>query len=417
MKAAGPPVGPQRLAALDGLRALAVAAVVAVHANVLFGGETAAGTVTTVAVARLFGAGWAGVDLFFCLSGFLITRILWRTRAGRNYYGNFYARRLLRIAPLYYGFVGLVLVVVYRLSPIAHAAPGGGIASLLLSANNFHYAATATAVPHLGHFWSLAVEEHFYLLWPLAVRCLGRRRLMQLCLVGAGASMLLRLAVVTGGGWQFSAYLLTPCRLDGLLLGSLVALAAEDSPDLARLGRWLRWALVPAGAAIAAVVLLRGEFTARPAGADLRLSIGVGIGALSLLSAAAVAGAVSGAGRWSRLLEHRWLGAVGRRSYCIYVCHCLAVSALKWLVEARLGGLPQVPQAAGKVAAFLVVGAVSLASAWLSYHLLEKHFLRLQCHFTYEGTGADGASASGVAPIGDAAARRAPPVSGEWAGC
>jgi len=379
--------GSGRIPALDGLRGLAVLAVIAVHANVLFGGETLAGGAGAV-VARVLGAGWVGVDLFFCLSGFLITRLLWQARTGKHYFRNFYARRGLRIMPLYYAFVGAVFLLVYRLPMAPHRLSASDISSVVLYANNFQYAVTGAAVPHLGHFWSLAVEEHFYLLWPLAVRLLTRRRLMQLCLAGTGLSLLLRLAMVAGGAWPYSAYLMTPCRLDGLLLGALVALAVEDGADHARLRRRLRVAALPAGAVLAAIVVWNREFSARPYGADLRLTVTVGITALAVLLALAVERAVHGAGWWPRLLKNRWLQAAGRYSYAMYVCHCLLVSSLNWLLERRLGGLPQFSPVVGKLLAVITVSLLSLAAGWASYHLWEKHFLELQRHFAYAGSRA-----------------------------
>lgn len=375
-----------RIPALDGLRGVAVIAVIAVHANVLFGGDTVGGA--SAVVARLLGAGWIGVDLFFCLSGFLITRILRQARRGEHYFRNFYARRVLRIMPLYYAFVALVFLVAFRLPMAPHRLAASEVSSVLLYMNNFWYAATGTAVPHLGHFWSLAVEEHFYLLWPLAVRLLIRRRLMQLCLAGTALSLLLRVVIVIGGWWPYSAYLMTPCRLDGLLLGALVALAVEEHCDHARLRQLLRAAAVPAGMMLAAIVVWNGEFSARPSGADLRLTATVGITALALLLAGAVERAVYGTGWWPQLLRNRWLAVAGRYSYAMYVCHCLFVSTLNWMLGRRLGAWTQCPPMVGKLLAFLTVLLLSLAAGWASFHLWEKYFLKLQRHFTCAGSRA-----------------------------
>ncbi len=409
------PAGSARVASLDGLRGLAVLAVIAVHANVLFGGETVGGSAGLL--ARLLGAGWIGVDLFFCLSGFLITRILWRARAGRHYFRNFYARRLLRIMPLYYAFVAVVLLVVYRLPMAAYQVSGAEIASMLLYTNNFQYAATGVAVPHLGHFWSLAVEEHFYLLWPLAVRLLARRRLMQLCLAGAALALALRVGLVLSGAWPYAAYLATPCRVDGLLLGSLVALATEDPADHACLRRALRRAALPAAAVVVAVVWITGEFTARPYGADLRLSVTLGITAVSVLFATAVERAVYGVGLAQRLLAHPYLQAIGRYSYAMYVVHCLAVSGLNWLIASRLGGLPKLGPGAGKLLAVVAVTLLSLAAALVSYRLWEKHFLKLQRYFAYESTRRPSAALPSAPPASGRPANLLPPVPVELVKC
>jgi peptidoglycan/LPS O-acetylase OafA/YrhL len=416
MNGATEPAANERIPALDGLRGLAVLAVIAVHANVLYGGETVAGGAGAV-VARLLGAGWIGVDLFFCLSGFLITRILWQARRSPHYFRDFYARRLLRILPLYYAFVVVVFLGVYRLAPPTHSLSGGDVLSVLFYTNNLHYAATGVAVPHLGHFWSLAVEEHFYLLWPLAVRLLPRRRLMQLCLTGAALALALRLALVAGDAWPFSAYLLTPCRLDGLLFGSLLALAAQDAADLRHL-RWaLRSAALPAVASLAAIVIWNGEFSARPHGADLRLTVTAGIAGIAVLLAGALARAVYGGGRWGRLLQTPWLRTVGRYSYAMYVCHCLVVSGLKLLLETRLRTLAALPAAAGKLLTVVVVALLSLAAGWASYHLWEKHFLKLQRHFTYTGSRHESVVRTAASAVPRLAEQRFPELPKELVKC
>ena len=150
---------PERIPELDGLRGLAVLMVMAYHAFAYemvreqWGGLARA----LVWVTNL---GWLGVDLFFVLSGFLITGVLLRTRQDARYLSNFYWRRALRILPLYF-FVLLVIGLFY-----AHAGQ-----FVLLSALFLVNWASLFGVPLIyGPLWSLAVEEHFYLFWPWVVR-------------------------------------------------------------------------------------------------------------------------------------------------------------------------------------------------------------------------------------------------------
>jgi peptidoglycan/LPS O-acetylase OafA/YrhL len=366
---------------LDGLRALAVLAVIADHANILFGGETASGWCGGL-LGRGFGAGWIGVDLFFCLSGFLITSILWQAREDGHYFRNFYGRRALRIAPLYYGFVLLVFLVIYRLPMAPHAGSCGDWLAALLYGNNIRYAATGVAAPHLGHFWSLAVEEHFYLLWPFAVRFIPRRRLISLCLAGAACSLLMRLLFIGSGAWTFSVYLLTPCRLDGLLLGSLVALARPVPAEWVRLRRAAAWGIPIAGVVLLGIVAGQHQFSAAPRGMDLRLQMTIGLSALAVLFSALIASAVDGGqSRWKNVLVNPWLRRIGKYSYAMYVFHPLITSTTKWLVDNRLGVLARMSPSLGKPLAVIWVASVSFAAAALSYHLFEKHFLRMQRFF------------------------------------
>ena len=160
-----------RIPALDGLRGCAIVLVILFHANVWFGGEFGGpGGVLSL----VFGAGWIGVDLFFVLSGFLITRLLLedRVREDRSaFFRKFYLRRALRIFPLYYGFLLLYLLLPRsELFNNAHThVPAIGTLSLAFFFYNFQSALGHLTIPTLNAFWSLCVEEHFYLFWPLLV--------------------------------------------------------------------------------------------------------------------------------------------------------------------------------------------------------------------------------------------------------
>ena len=133
-----------------------------------------------LAIQRLTGAGWVGVDLFFVLSGFLITSILYEAKQSDGYFKNFYMRRVLRIFPLYYG----VLFVAFAVVPLFHPYQTGFYKTI--SHNQIFlwtYLQNYVQLPWEGwagftHFWSLAVEEQFYLVWPAVVFLLNRRALM-----------------------------------------------------------------------------------------------------------------------------------------------------------------------------------------------------------------------------------------------
>jgi peptidoglycan/LPS O-acetylase OafA/YrhL len=155
------------LPALDGLRGFAVLVVFLFH----YGG----GTHSSLFVMRVFGflnkGGWAGVTLFFVLSGFLITGILWDSFDQPNWLRNFYARRALRIFPLYYGSLVLVLLAAAWKGTLLPALRLIWIPAFFLQ-NMPHLVALVDRIPSpLGifHFWSLAVEEQFYLLWPFVL--------------------------------------------------------------------------------------------------------------------------------------------------------------------------------------------------------------------------------------------------------
>ena len=167
----------ERLPTLDGVRGLAILLVLAHNYLLLESPSGIAGYMTE----RVLNAGWVGVQLFFVLSGFLITWGLLESRDTENYFRNFYARRVLRIFPLYYLMLILTFLVLPALNfypkTIADDAPCQWWLWLFLSNWSQPYGICGNSLPH---FWSLAVEEQFYLVWPLAVRYTQPRQLIRL---------------------------------------------------------------------------------------------------------------------------------------------------------------------------------------------------------------------------------------------
>src|SRR5947209_649249 len=173
--AAYPPPG-THMPALDGLRGLAILMVLAFHFSL---GHLAPERFLLAIPYTVAGIGWVGVDLFFVLSGFLITGILYDAKASQTYFRDFYAKRVLRIFPLYYG----VLVAFFMVIPLVH--PLRSVTELKpVQAWAWLYATNVKdslagdwcfdkVWVRLNQFWSLAVEEHFYMIWPVAVLLLG----------------------------------------------------------------------------------------------------------------------------------------------------------------------------------------------------------------------------------------------------
>jgi len=221
-----------RVPALDGVRGIAILLVLVAHFRLVASATLADRLYNTTALA-----GYSGVDLFFVLSGFLITSILLDAKgSGRGaYFRNFYARRALRILPLYYGIV-FALTVVW---PRVHAWTP---ALALMERNQWWYWLHATnilqAVSHgaglpysTGHFWSLAVEEQFYLVWPFVVWASDDRRLLQICIGCIGVAVLLRAALLPlGDDW---IYVLPVTRMDTLACGAALAVLARAPGGLA----------------------------------------------------------------------------------------------------------------------------------------------------------------------------------------
>ena len=216
--------------ALDGIRGMAVLMVLVFH----FVGCTMPTNGFERTLVRVTSYGAFGVELFFVLSGFLITGILYDSCHKPLYFRNFYARRALRIFPLYYG----VLCLVFFVAPLIALLRGPTLDYLVdrqawawLYAVNIYIAKQGDwSFSYIEHFWSLAVEEHFYLFWPLVVFLVARRprTLMALSLAIALCAVLARLIGLLAGLSWWTTYVLTPFRLDGLALGAFLAITVRQ---------------------------------------------------------------------------------------------------------------------------------------------------------------------------------------------
>lgn len=381
----------QHVRSLDGLRAIAVTLVLFAHANQMFDRPMVFDGLSGF-VARLLGAGWVGVDLFFVLSGFLITGSLLDAREKPHYFRNFYMKRVLRIMPVYYGYLILVLAVA-RLSPgFAGLRPATipDTASLFTYLYNFRVAFTEEPVYYAHHFWSLCVEEHFYLFWPVCVLLLSRRQLMWVCVLGIAFSFACRVAVVRIGDWLEVAYLVTPCRVDGLLAGAFAAVASRDGQMSAAVRRFAPWVAGACASAAFGIFAWQGHFFdfvdhSRAAGPehDSAIVLTFGILALSLGFSSLLVVTVNSrdGSRWKRWMESERLGKVGLYSYGMYVLHILVMVIFNDLAT-RL--CPSVLEAPGWVAKPAFVVFLFLVSYWLgglSYRYFERPFRRIKSRY------------------------------------
>jgi len=333
----------RRLPALDGLRGVAILAVLVYH-GIMYGTRLwPPGTDAELAVLSLSRFGEHGVSLFFVLSGFLITGILIDASAASpaEYYGHFYARRARRILPTYVVTVLVCLAVLPALWPgrAEFAVPSGSttwIATFLVNVAVAHSGWAAVPVV-LGPLWSLSVEEQFYLVWPWLVR---RRPPAQLLVLAVAAVLLAFVTRVIGLGrpplWQWE--LLTPACADMLAAGAVVAVLVRDAQWRGRLAVW-----APAVAIVAAILWWLLPLLDHRSVLDVP-AIAVRPTVLATLFAACLATVVAApAGRMARALSARPLRFFGRYSYAIYLFNQPVMVA--WYttpalvaVTARVGG-------------------------------------------------------------------------------
>jgi peptidoglycan/LPS O-acetylase OafA/YrhL len=260
-----------------------------------------------------FKSGWAGVDLFFVLSGFLITGILRKTRLEPFYWRRFYIKRATRILPPVLLAVAATVLLWPDSSPIA-------IGGYLLSLGDV-FNLTRFDVPALRHMWSLAVEEHYYLLWPFAVLLLPRRKLQWSLLALNIIVPLSRVAFTYLLPKQepYPIYFLTPFRVDGLAWGSLLALLLEEASWQERFKKWSGLGVVLASAVYLGLWKILGQGNFFPEAFNPIFN-GIGYALLALIGMFVIAYArLLPAAIPTRILRHRLLTELGVISYGLYV--------------------------------------------------------------------------------------------------
>lgn len=336
--------------------------------------------------------GWAGVDLFLVLSGFLITGLLLRARGERGHYlRSFYARRSLRIWPLYYLTLALTIAVAWAEDWHIEAADVLRSAFFLQFTDLYSVHTGAGAIirgyiPFFSHSWSVAVEEQFYVVWPLAVLLVRRwPRAQVAAIVGLVAvGITLRTLGVTP--------LLLLTRVDGLALGALLAwivhrLGDRDAAGRDRVLRIFARVSTGVGAPIVGWYVVTGYAAVvppTPATTDLHPIVVTGFALVALGTIAALT--VEQPTRIKRILSHDVLVYLGGLSYGIYLLHPLALHACRSSIDVSVGGV---------ALASLVAFPASVAAAHLSMRFIEGPVLRLKHRFPLD-----------VAPVAAAASSR-----------
>jgi peptidoglycan/LPS O-acetylase OafA/YrhL len=364
-----------RFAPLDGLRGVAIAAVFCFHYRIEphSPGEW----------------GWVGVDLFFALSGFLITGILFESLGDEHYFRNFYMRRSLRIFPLYWGLwcVLLVLMLAQRrfeaglLAWPAYVGNYLGSYALWAGWNHEHFNRLPAAVHvagetlrvQVGPYWSLCVEEQYYLTWPLVVWMVRRReRLLKVCIGGIAGMLVLRVLLHfwLPAAWVHynEMYFWTLTRADSLLAGSALALWVRGPGGIER----LRVSAVLAGivAAVSALGLAQWRWELFDDVTFAGWMQTWGLTAVAAVSCGVVA--LSLRARWLEpVLTWGPLLHLGRVSYGFYVFHLLFWDCDRIVIDATR------PRVSPLVIHAAVFGWVWLLS-WASFRWFEGPFLRLK---------------------------------------
>jgi len=352
---------------LDTIRGVAILMVLVSHG--FLWSKDAALPLPTVLVLNVALLGRLGVNLFFVLSGFLITGLLFESVGRAGYYRRFYRRRAARILPAFY----LTLLIL----KVTDHAPGSylGLSAVFLA----NLTPLFGVWPAYGVLWSLAVEEHFYLIWPTLVRHLTARRLLYLCaaiVVVEPALRAVSFATTAPHGVDgLDVMRYTWNAIDAIALGSFLALAVREF-------RWdrqtaVRYALgtIAAGAAVFCAGI--------PLGIASRHGTGIGAAFQEVPWNFAFAGVLAlflvlGTGRWKRLVVPPALRFFGRISYGLYLIHFLLFDKYDAIATRYF---PRLLPSAGQIGLlsirFLIASAAAIVAAWISRETFEHFFLTL----------------------------------------
>jgi peptidoglycan/LPS O-acetylase OafA/YrhL len=366
-----------RIPAIDGLRALATLTVVGFHCYLTAGQLGVVPGAVVQYTLWTFASG--AVDLFFVISGFVITSVLDSTRSAAHPIRTFYVRRAMRIIPLYYGFL-LVTMPLFSHLPATTTGPPGSRVWEWLFLTNFRAGLFGwrTVGNMYRHFWTIAIEEQYYIVWPLIVLLLPPRRVLQICAALIAISVIARLTVSFAGHPE-TGFFLTPMRLDGLAAGSAIALLHRRNPRfVTAVGDRVFFWLAPVMLNWVVALLLFPRHT--------NFAIAYWVTACPLVFSLFYAALVA---RYATRVEeskHGWLAsqplmAVARYSYGMYAVHALVLAmAYTWVI--RHGRSFSHHQFLYWAATFIAVGGLSFVIGSATWKLYEAPILRRAPRYT-----------------------------------
>ena len=352
---------------LDGLRGIAILLVFFFH----YYPRT-----PVTPVSLLAGLGWLGVNLFFSLSGFLITGILFDTRMQAGFFRKFYARRALRLFPVY---IVMVIVVLAVSAHFGEHPTWWALPFFLYGSNIVGNLQLPLGVGHhieLGHLWSLSLEEQFYMVWPPLLFLLRKREtILRACIAGIVFSVILRAVIVLHPVGMLDVYNELPTQLDGLLAGGLLALLLRSEKHYAILQPKLLRTLIAIAVLVLAACIAKGH-TSHWSNPTMRV---YGYFAATVAFFAFIALALRPTTWTHRVGSWTPLRLLGRYSYGFYLWHQLPETFFENIIRKTQATVPIIGGPLGAA----IVFALSLACAVASYHLIELPFLRMKKFFAY----------------------------------
>lgn len=354
-----------RIPALDGTRGLAILMVTLYR----FAREAFPREVYGHFIEKLIQIGSLGVDLFFVLSGFLITRILLQSQGTPHYFARFYFRRSLRIFPLYFLTLAVLLIAIPAFLPdqLAFSQASGKQSYLWTYTTNLKMSwDNAWNFGYLDHFWSLAVEEQFYLVWPFVI-FLAPRRALGISVIGAATCAIARSTFCLLSDNTVAPDVFTLFRSDGLFLGAAVAAIWQNDPKLASIARFALRGLTGCVFMVAVTSMFGGR--------NLEISQIFTVGAWTCFLVTLLSPGKTAIGG---MMESKTLRELGKYSYAMYVFKSpLIPLAERWFASAGFDNSIRLSPMYG-AAYVIVMFIITFVAAIVSWNVFEVVILRLR---------------------------------------
>ncbi|SEP31494.1 Peptidoglycan/LPS O-acetylase OafA/YrhL, contains acyltransferase and SGNH-hydrolase domains [Niastella yeongjuensis] len=347
--------------ALDGLRGVAILLVISYHYFVKY--------------TNWVQPGWSGVDLFFVLSGYLITKRLIENNDHPNRYVLFYRNRALRILPLYY----LVLILFYAGIYIIVSPQNihrfdfylNNKARYLLFLQNWLFLHTRPPEGHLIHLWSLAIEEQFYLVWPLFLYAFYKNKHFKNILWGIIIFVLVFRNILYYFNNQPIYYFHTLCRIDPLACGALIYFVSPDKKQAAII-KWLGIA--------GALVIIAGILVIKTPWPTSAFNTTIGYSAFAFLFASVLYNTIHNPGSLTAVLKNPALRFIGKISFGLYIFHLLVLDSCLQGISTILQQLFHAPVV--KYLPEIICLLISFILSIISYFFYESYFLKLKNNLT-----------------------------------
>jgi peptidoglycan/LPS O-acetylase OafA/YrhL len=372
-----------RVREFDGLRGIAVVLVIAFHVFKRAAYFTEHPILTTI--SDITSVGWVGVDIFFTLSGYLITSILLKAKQGEHYFKNFYIRRVLRIFPLYYAAIAIVLLFVPKVEPEFTKNLGKMLPLMLLYQQNWAPLIKGLYISqYLGITWSLAIEEQFYLIWPFVVYKLNREQLVKVSIGYIIFSIIIRIlgTIFWPDLDQASTFFYhsTFARFEEIVFGGLLAVFMTYDGAQQKVYRFSMGVFTLFFSIFIALCLLSLPGLPNPGYSSIPLMLG-GYTSIALFSVGLIGIFITHPPQsfLRRFFQNPILAFFGKYSYSMYLFHMTAALILLdvyWHTGMR-GWKPYILYI---VSTYLATTLIAL----LTWNLLEKHMLNLKRFFEYK---------------------------------